>query len=220
MVKTCTTWEAQALVKVRGLIRTFVKNDFGFNKTFVVLVSGMMNNPNSNRSSLSSQRGTLEAASKEDDSPPSTASHHNTNRSKLDQNLGDDQKIKMEIDDDDDKNESSDQTKPEENDKPGIVISVIDGRSIEWIHQGDHNSLLESFWVSSDGKLISKTNPGNPKKLTVLDLSPLTQEFRKILASCHVPEKKTVRIKFVLFLCAQTSLQLVQSNSISTSRFK
>lgn len=56
----------------------------------------MMNN--TSRSSLSSQRAALEAASKEDDSPPAAPSPQNTNRGKLDQKLGDDMKIKMEID--------------------------------------------------------------------------------------------------------------------------
>lgn len=74
-------------------------------------MNSMMNN--NNRSSLSSQRAALEAASKEDDSPPPVQSPQNTNRGKLDQKLGDDMKIKMEIVDD--KNESSDKIKSEDN---------------------------------------------------------------------------------------------------------
>lgn len=60
-------------------------------------MNSMMNNNRS--SSLSSQRAALEAASKEDDSPPPAPSPQNTNRGKLEQ-LGDDKKIKMEIDED------------------------------------------------------------------------------------------------------------------------
>lgn len=76
-------------------------------------MNSMMNNSNNNnnstsRSSLSSQRAALEAASKEDDSPPPAPSPQNTNRGKLDQKLGDDMKIKMEIDDD--KNDSGDKS--------------------------------------------------------------------------------------------------------------
>lgn len=54
----------------------------------------------SNRNSLSSQRAALEAACKEEDSPPPAPSPQNVNRGKLDQKLGDDIKIKMEVDDD------------------------------------------------------------------------------------------------------------------------
>lgn len=55
---------------------------------------------NSSRSSLSSQRAALEAASKEDDSPSQSSSPQNTNRGKLDQKHGDDDsKPKMEMDD-------------------------------------------------------------------------------------------------------------------------
>ena len=64
----------------------------------------MMNNTNSNRLSLSSKRVLENAVSEIDDSPPSTSSPKNTNRSKLDQKLGDVKKIKIEIDDD--RNES------------------------------------------------------------------------------------------------------------------
>lgn len=53
----------------------------------------------SSRNSLSSQRAALEAACKEEDSPPPAPSPPNANRGKLDQKLGDDIKIKMEIDD-------------------------------------------------------------------------------------------------------------------------
>ena len=52
----------------------------------------MMNN----RSALSSQRAALEAASKEEDSPPPVHSPQNTNRGKLDQKID----SKMEMDDD------------------------------------------------------------------------------------------------------------------------
>lgn len=72
----------------------------------------MMNNSNTNRSSLSSQRAALEAASKEDDSPPAAPSPQNTNRGKHDQKCGDDKKIKMEIDDD--KSELGDKIKSED----------------------------------------------------------------------------------------------------------
>ena len=69
-------------------------------------MNSMMNNTNSNRLSLSSKRVLENAVSEIDDSPPSTSSPKNTNRSKLDQKLGDVKKIKIEIDDDDDRNES------------------------------------------------------------------------------------------------------------------
>ena len=130
-------------------------------------MNSMMNNTNSNRSSLSSQRAALEAASKEDDSPPSTASPQNTNRGKLDQKLGDDKKIKMEIDDD--KNESSDKTKSEDSEdhkmgskwmEPGDIKSEkreIDGQQLDM----NTNVIGRDNW--NDFKQESKIDPMDVK---------------------------------------------------------
>lgn len=90
-------------------------------------MNSMMNS--NNRSSLSSQRAALEAASKEDDSPPPAPSPQNTNRGKLDQKLGDDMKIKMEIDDD--KNESSDKIKSEDSEDHKMGAKWMDTSDIK-----------------------------------------------------------------------------------------
>lgn len=94
-------------------------------------MNAMMNNNNSSssRSSLSSQRAALEAASKEDDSPPSAPSPQNTNRGKLDQKLGDDMKIKMEIDDD--KSELLDKIKSEDSDDHKMGAKWMDSSDIK-----------------------------------------------------------------------------------------
>lgn len=84
----------------------------------------MMNN----RSSLSSQRAALEAACKEEDSPPPVPSPQNVNRGKLDQKLGDDMKIKMEVDDD--KSDIKPDIKTEDSDDSHKMGS-------KWIEAGD-----------------------------------------------------------------------------------
>lgn len=142
----------------------------------------MMNNNSNNRSSLSSQRAALEAASKEDDSPPPPPSPQNTNRGKLDQ-MGDDMKIKMEIDEDDrSKSESGGKLKSEDSEdhktgqkwmEPGDIKSEkrdADGQQLDvntnviprdsWNDFKDHSIKQESKIDAMDIKI--KGEPKSP----------------------------------------------------------
>jgi E1A/CREB-binding protein len=105
-------------------------------------MNSMMNNRSA--SSLSSQRAALEAASKEDDSPPAAQSPQNTNRGKLDQGMGDDMKIKMEIDDG--KSESNDKSKSEDSEDHKM--------GQKWMEPGE----IKSEKRDTDGQLDHNTN--------------------------------------------------------------
>ena len=135
---------------------------------------------NNNRSSLSSQRADLEAACKEEHSPPTAHSPQSTNRRMLDQKLSDDKKIKIEVDDD--KNESNDKIKSEDSEdhktgskwmKPGDIKSEkrdADGQQLDmntnvigrdnWNQSKEHDIKQESKIDAMDVKI--KSEPMSP----------------------------------------------------------
>jgi hypothetical protein len=174
--------------------------------------SMMNNNKGSRGSSLSSQRAALEAASKEDDSPPPAPSPQNTNRGKLDQKLGDDMKIKMEIDDD--KNESSDKIKSEDSEdhkmgtkwmETGDIKSEkqdADGQQLDmntnvigrdnWNNFKEHGikqeSKIDAMDVKIKGEPISPPSSSDSQALvkSELKLEPVaTTDKKKKCSKCH-----------------------------------
>lgn len=158
-------------------------------------MNSMMNNRTSS-SSLSSQRAALEAASKEDDSPPPAPSPQNTNRGKLDQKLGDDKKMKMEIDDGGGKGESNDKIKMEDSEdhkmgtkwlEPGEIKSEkrdSDGQQLDmntnvigrdsWNdikeHGVKHESKIDTMDVKIKGEPMSPPSSSDTHALVKSDL--------------------------------------------------
>lgn len=148
-------------------------------------MNSMMNN--SSRNSLSSQRAALEAAIKEEDSPP-MPSPQNTNRGKLDQKLGDDIKQKMEIDDDDDNNKknmkcSKSKSKLDDSDDHKTGSKWIDAGEIKKEKGGDDDQQMDIIkregWsdydkdnVKREPKMDQDEGGGAVKKIKEEAMSP------------------------------------------------
>lgn len=123
-------------------------------------MNAMMNN----RNSLSSQRAALEAACKEEDSPPPTHSPQNNNRGKLDQKL--DSKMEM----DDDKSELGDvKIKTEDSDdhkmgsKSWIEAGDIKKEKIDDIDMNTNASGAEGGWDNIKREIKMETDDVKPK---------------------------------------------------------
>ncbi|KAG5682698.1 hypothetical protein PVAND_012032 [Polypedilum vanderplanki] len=129
------------------------------------VINSMMN---SSRNALSSQRAALEAATKEEDSPPPIPSPQNMNRGKLDQKLDDDIKPRMDIDDDDDKKNIK--NKSDDSDDHKMGSKWINENDIKKEKTGDDEQLdMNTNVINREGGWENEFNKDNIKREPKMD---------------------------------------------------